>query len=70
MKFPKFLGGAAEETEEAPKPGNTVIVSNLTATRTPKEKVDFHIDRAREKLGVATRVEAVVRAATEGFIKP
>ena len=35
-----------------------------------KRTVDFHIDRAREKLGVATRVEAVVRAATEGFIKP
>jgi len=35
-----------------------------------KRTVDFHIDRAREKLGVATRVEAVVRAATEGLIKP
>nr|WP_315591518.1 response regulator transcription factor [uncultured Cupriavidus sp.] len=35
-----------------------------------KRTVDFHIDNAREKLGVATRVEAVVRAAREGLIKP
>lgn len=35
-----------------------------------KRTVDFHIDHAREKLGVATRVEAVVRATREGLIAP
>ena len=35
-----------------------------------KRTVDFHIDNAREKLGVATRVEAVVRATREGLIGP
>lgn len=35
-----------------------------------KRTVDFHIDNARDKLGVATRVEAVVRAAREGLIDP
>ena len=35
-----------------------------------KRTVDFHIDNAREKLGVATRIEAVVNAASAGIIKP
>lgn len=35
-----------------------------------KRTVDFHIDNAREKLGVATRIEAVVKAASAGIIKP
>jgi len=35
-----------------------------------KRTVDFHIDNAREKLGVATRIEAVVKAASSGLIKP
>jgi DNA-binding response OmpR family regulator len=35
-----------------------------------KRTVDFHIDNAREKLGVATRVEAVVRATRDGLIAP
>ncbi|MCA3183985.1 MULTISPECIES: response regulator transcription factor [unclassified Cupriavidus] len=35
-----------------------------------KRTVDFHMDNARDKLGVATRVEAVVRAAREGLIDP
>lgn len=35
-----------------------------------KRTVDFHIDNARDKLGVATRVEAVVRAARDGLIDP
>ncbi|RFC01290.1 DNA-binding response regulator, partial [Klebsiella michiganensis] len=29
-----------------------------------------HMDNAREKLGVATRIEAVVRASSSGIIKP
>ncbi|MDF3839815.1 response regulator transcription factor [Cupriavidus basilensis] len=35
-----------------------------------KRTVDFHIDNARLKLGVATRIEAVVKAASAGIIKP
>ncbi|WP_324777849.1 response regulator transcription factor, partial [Ralstonia pickettii] len=35
-----------------------------------KRTVDFHMDNAREKLGVATRIEAVVRASSSGIIKP
>jgi len=35
-----------------------------------KRTVDFHIDNARQKLGVATRIEAVVKAASAGLIKP
>ena len=35
-----------------------------------KRTVDFHMDNAREKLGVATRIEAVVRASSAGIIKP
>lgn len=33
-----------------------------------KRTVDFHIDNARNKLGVATRIEAVVKAAAQGLI--
>src|ERR1700761_9501368 len=32
--------------------------------------VDFHIDNAREKLGAATRTEAVIKAATGRLIQP
>jgi DNA-binding response OmpR family regulator len=35
-----------------------------------KRTVDFHIDNARQKLGVATRIEAVVKAAASGLISP
>jgi len=35
-----------------------------------KRTVDFHIDSAREKLGVATRIEAAVKAARTRLIKP
>lgn len=35
-----------------------------------KRTVDFHIDNAREKLGVATRIEAAVKAVTGGLIEP
>ena len=35
-----------------------------------KRTVDFHIDNAREKLGAATRTEAVVKAAGGRLIEP
>ena len=35
-----------------------------------KRTVDFHIDNARAKLGVATRTQAVVKAVTGGLIEP
>jgi DNA-binding NarL/FixJ family response regulator len=35
-----------------------------------KRTVDVHIDNARLKLGVATRIEAVVKASSSGIIKP
>ncbi len=35
-----------------------------------KRTVDFHIDNAREKLGAATRTEAVIKAATGRLIEP
>jgi DNA-binding response OmpR family regulator len=35
-----------------------------------KRTVDFHIDNARDKLGVATRVEAAVKAVTGRLIEP
>ncbi len=35
-----------------------------------KRTVDFHINNARDKLGVATRIEAVIKAAATGIIKP
>lgn len=35
-----------------------------------KRTVDFHIDNAREKLGVPTRIQAAVKAATSGLIDP
>ena len=35
-----------------------------------KRTVDFHIDNARAKLGVATRTEAVLKAATGRLIEP
>src|ERR1700722_5499804 len=35
-----------------------------------KRTVDFHIDNAREKLGAATRTEAVIKAATGRLIQP
>ncbi len=37
---------------------------------TTKRTVDFHIDNARTKLGVANRTEAVIRAAQGRLIKP
>lgn len=35
-----------------------------------KRTVDFHIERARGKLGVATRVQAVIKAASSQLIHP
>jgi DNA-binding response OmpR family regulator len=35
-----------------------------------KRTVDFHIDNARTKLGVATRIQAVVKAITGNLIDP
>jgi DNA-binding response OmpR family regulator len=35
-----------------------------------KRTVDFHIDNARSKLGVATRIQAVAKAATGQLIDP
>jgi len=35
-----------------------------------KRTVDFHIDNARNKLGAATRTEAVIKAATGRLIEP
>jgi DNA-binding response OmpR family regulator len=35
-----------------------------------KRTVDFHIDNARTKLGVSTRIQAAVKAATGGLIEP
>ena len=35
-----------------------------------KRTVDFHIERARSKLGVATRVQAVMKATTGQLIDP
>jgi DNA-binding response OmpR family regulator len=37
---------------------------------TTKRTVDFHIDNARGKLGVANRTEAVMKAAQNRLIKP
>ncbi len=35
-----------------------------------KKTVDFHLDRARIQLGVSTRIEAVVKAASGRLIEP
>jgi len=35
-----------------------------------KRTVDFHIDNAKEKLGVATRIQAVIKAANGQLIDP
>ena len=35
-----------------------------------KRTVDFHIDNARTKLGVSTRVQAAIKAATARLIEP
>ena len=35
-----------------------------------KRTVDFHIDNARDKLGVATRIQAIVKAAAGQLIEP
>jgi DNA-binding response OmpR family regulator len=35
-----------------------------------KRTVDFHIDNARNKLGVATRIQAAIKAATAQLIEP
>lgn len=44
MKLPAFLGGASQQ-EEAPKPGNTIIVPDAMPTKSSREKIEFHIDR-------------------------
>jgi len=38
--------------------------------RLAKRTVDFHIDNARDKLGVSTRVQAAIKAATARLIEP
>jgi DNA-binding response OmpR family regulator len=35
-----------------------------------KRTIDFHIDNARDKLGVATRIQAAIKATTGGLIEP
>jgi len=35
-----------------------------------KRTIDFHLDNARNKLGVATRIEAAVKAAIRQLIAP
>jgi DNA-binding response OmpR family regulator len=35
-----------------------------------KRTVDFHIDNARDKLGVTTRIQAAVKATSGGLIEP
>ena len=35
-----------------------------------KRTVDFHIDNARDKLGVTTRIQAAVKASSGGLIEP
>jgi DNA-binding NarL/FixJ family response regulator len=35
-----------------------------------KRTVDFHIDYARNKLGVSTRTEAAIKAVTGRLIEP
>lgn len=46
MKLPAFLGGASrDEEQEAPKPGNTVLVPDGVPTKTTAQKIEFHIDR-------------------------
>jgi DNA-binding response OmpR family regulator len=35
-----------------------------------KRTIDFHIDNARTKLGVATRIEAAIKASKGGLIEP
>jgi DNA-binding NarL/FixJ family response regulator len=35
-----------------------------------KRTIDFHIDNAREKLGVKNRTQAVIKATTNNLIKP
>jgi DNA-binding response OmpR family regulator len=35
-----------------------------------KRTVDFHIDNARDKLGVATRIQAAIKATTGRLIEP
>jgi len=37
---------------------------------TTKRTIDFHIDNARGKLGVANRTEAVIKASKSGLIAP
>jgi len=38
--------------------------------RLSKRTVDFHVDNARNKLGVATRTEAAIKAVTGRLIDP
>ena len=42
IKLPAFFGGAVEDR---PQPGNTFIAPDHVTTRTPREKIDFHIRR-------------------------
>jgi DNA-binding CsgD family transcriptional regulator len=35
-----------------------------------RRTVEFHLDNARRKLGVATRTQALIKAATERLIHP
>jgi DNA-binding CsgD family transcriptional regulator len=38
--------------------------------RLSKRTVDFHVERARGKLGVATRMQAVMKATSGHLIQP
>jgi DNA-binding response OmpR family regulator len=46
----------------------SVEIAEIVGLR--KRTIDFHIDNARTKLGVATRMQAVVKAASRGLIEP
>ena len=42
MKLPAFLGGSRDD---APAPGNTILLPEGAPTRSTMEKIDFHIAR-------------------------
>jgi DNA-binding CsgD family transcriptional regulator len=61
------LAWAARGKWAAPGKTSTGIAWILGLT---KRTIDFHIDNARDKLGAATRTEAILKAATGRLIEP
>ena len=61
------LGSRLKGVRFTPETGHW-LARPLCASR--QRIVDFHIDYARIKLGVATRTEAAIKAATWELIKP